>query len=852
MARDAKPKEEMKKIVVAGDLTFDWFEVLESPEAPASKENGECPNWLDYPRISRIVKMGGSPLLADFIRKAVDADVISPQFENIRDIPSDNFIHSYATLEKFSKALGKRAGKDAVYRIKEFKGFSGPVSAKPAFVPLINNDPEADIVVLYDEGNGFSNTPSEWPMAIKGRNKPLVLFKMSCPLFEGKLWETVRKNHADRTVIILDADHLREMGVKISRRLSWERTAKDFVWQMASNPELLSLNSCAYIVVRFGLEGAILHTRRGGEVESLLFFDPIFGEDGYLEEFPGRMCGVEAAFVASLTAELAKNGLSGMKQGTSVGLLSSRKLWQLGFGLNPAQLEYPVSEVFKKSSEDKKSIADVVIPNPTVTEPADPDYWCILDDLCLSGLEEVAFNFVIEGKDAALDRIPVGQFRYLRSYDRSEIESFRSIKNLITEYLDSPNIGRPLSIAVFGAPGSGKSFGVTEVAESVAPGKLQKLEFNLSQFHSTDDLVAAFHIVRDVALGGKIPIVFFDEFDSDFGSKLGWLKYFLAPMQDGQFRDGEAIHPIGRAIFVFAGGTCYTFSEFAEEKANGEFKGAKGPDFVSRLRGYVDIKGPNPVNENDRLYVVRRAIFLRFLLQKNAKNIFDNKKMCRIDQGVLRAMIKVPLYKHGVRSMQAILEMSLLSGRKRFEQAALPSPRQLKLHVDEEMFSRFVVRDVLLGSAREVIAKAIHEYYQKNPKGKRKEDDPAMADWNNLQEDLKESNRQQADNIPVKLKAIGCDFIPVIGRKPKLVKFKEKELKKIIEIMAEIEHDRYVAERFSQGWSAGRRNATKKTSPYLVEWEKLPKNIKDYDRQAVRIIPELLALAGFEIYRLKK
>ena len=56
------------------------------------------------------------------------------------------------------------------------------------------------------------------------------------------------------------------------------------------------------------------------------------------------------------------------------------------------------------------------------------------------------------------------------------------------------------------------------------------------------------------------------------------------------------------------------------------FKGAKGPDFLSRHRGYVDIKGPNPVDLDDRLFIVRRAIFLRFLLLKNAKNIFAEMK----------------------------------------------------------------------------------------------------------------------------------------------------------------------------------------------------------------------------------
>lgn len=59
--------------------------------------------------------------------------------------------------------------------------------------------------------------------------------------------------------------------------------------------------------------------------------------------------------------------------------------------------------------------------------------------------------------------------------------------------------------------------------------------------------------------------------------------------------------------------------------------------------------------------------------------------------------------------MEAILDMSMLTGRKIFEQAALPPTQQLKLHVDAEMFSRLVVRDVLFGGAREILGKAIHE-----------------------------------------------------------------------------------------------------------------------------------------------
>ena len=60
--------------------------------------------------------------------------------------------------------------------------------------------------------------------------------------------------------------------------------------------------------------------------------------------------------------------------------------------------------------------------------------------------------------------MPVGEFGALLTADRREIEGFRSIQNLIGEYCSLARPPRPLSIAVFGPPGSGKSFAVTQIA----------------------------------------------------------------------------------------------------------------------------------------------------------------------------------------------------------------------------------------------------------------------------------------------------------------------------------------------------------------------------------------------------
>jgi hypothetical protein len=61
-----------------------------------------------------------------------------------------------------------------------------------------------------------------------------------------------------------------------------------------------------------------------------------------------------------------------------------------------------------------------------------------------------------------------------------------------------------------------------------------------------------------------------------------------------------------------------------------------------------------------------------------------------IDEGVLRAFLAIDEYIHGARSMQAIVEMSTLSGKPRFERSSLPARRQLALHVDAGRFLELV------------------------------------------------------------------------------------------------------------------------------------------------------------------
>lgn len=150
--------------------------------------------------------------------------------------------------------------------------------------------------------------------------------------------------------------------------------------------------------------------------------------------------------------------------------------------------------------------------------------------------------------------------------------------------------------------------------------------------------------------------------------------------------------------------------------------------------------------------------------------------------------------------------------------------------------------EVLLHREMDAGAIATHDDYRaKRRQGAHDPNDPALLPWESLDEDLKDSNRQQADHMEVKLRAIGLTITaPDTGTT--VTSFTPEE----VEILARMEHDRWNADRFLAGWSyaPGKKDIENKTSPWLVGWKDLPEEIREYDREAVRNIPHLVQLLG--------
>jgi hypothetical protein len=346
----------------------------------------------------------------------------------------------------------------------------------------------------------------------------------------------------------------------------------------------------------------------------------------------------------------------------------------------------------------------------------------------------------VSGRDDRVRRfclaVPFAKFGGLIVAERDQIETFRGIERLLTDYCRDtyPSIDKssgntihkfrhevPLSIAVFAPPGAGKSFAVKEIARQLGYGPDDIQEFNVAQFRQVKDLDDAFSSIQkrfdkhkqDIKKYQaddremkklKPPLAFFDEFDCALGTEgLGWLKYFLAPMQDGIFGPSRA--KIDRAIFVFAGGVHKSFEEFdpriefpkeelgyqVSEEYDREIKkfaDRKGPDFISRLRAYIDIPEAN-AEPGHAKHFLRRAIQLRGLLE-NKVHFAEEGELAHVDEALIYALLTVDRYRHGVRSMEAVLRMCTphdeAGKQKHLHITSLPERPQLNMHVNAEKF----------------------------------------------------------------------------------------------------------------------------------------------------------------------
>lgn len=163
------------------------------------------------------------------------------------------------------------------------------------------------------------------------------------------------------------------------------------------------------------------------------------------------------------------------------------------------------------------------------------------------------------------------------------------------------------------------------------------------------------------------------------------------------------------------------------------------------------------------------------------------------------------------------------------------------------LLDRLCTRDDVVGESLDRLARAAHEdyYRRKLAEGERPGARPSLRPWAELDEHYRESNRQQADHLPVKLRAVGCRAVPAAEAAPGFA-FTAAE----VELLATMEHARWCARHLLDGWTRGDvRDDAAKVHPCLVPWEQLGEQFRDNDRAAARQVPALLALVGQGVVR---
>jgi ATPase family associated with various cellular activities (AAA) len=555
---------------------------------------------------------------------------------------------------------------------------------------------------------------------------------------EPGLWSHLKEHHANQTIIIVNADLLRFTGAPMSKRTSWERTAEDCISALEdpTNLKLAPFAAFAHVIVRFGVAGAMHYYREesSGHKTADLYYDSK-AHDGIFRdvEEEGGIVGNNSVFTSCIAWQLLnpergkKTTTEAITAGIRAAIPACQRFFRAGYGDRTSEA---VSGWPDKWSDPPKDLFIEPKYTSTMLKGHGPTHSLLIDEvkvrrrdgrprwyIAIDATETadnrllLAHDIVRRGVDVVLNNprfkgergvfAPLGTFGNLKSIDRDEMESFYAISNIIRQYLKViDNVAGPMSIAVFGPSGSGKSYTVREIVKGIDPAIDQSFfEINMAQMSSTKELASYLLRVHDVISAGKTPLVFFDEFDCSLDDvPLGWLKYFLAPMEGGTFKHpDEGVFRLGRGIFVFAGGTTPRYDLFVKagsaktEEASKAFRSAKGPDFLSRLRGHINVKGINAAaagsgQEGDSLYPLRRAIILRSLLERTGL-ITEVDNIAQIDGSLLNALLILRTrgtrksFRYDTRSLKTVIDMCLrLHGR--IEKASLAPPDVLDMHID--------------------------------------------------------------------------------------------------------------------------------------------------------------------------
>ncbi len=122
---------------------------------------------------------------------------------------------------------------------------------------------------------------------------------------------------------------------------------------------------------------------------------------------------------------------------------------------------------------------------------------------------------------------------------------------------------------------------------------------------------------------------------------------------------------------------------------------------------------------------------------------------------------------------------------------------------------------------------------------------PTLIPWYMLDEEIREDNRSAVDHINIKLRSLGQltdpDYFDYPGKSN--VDYNFINDSKIVEQLAEMEHRRWMANKYLYGWEYGKQRDVKaRKHESLIDFEKLDKLTRDIDLEQVKHIREIIEI----------
>ncbi|MCK0165637.1 RyR domain-containing protein [Marinobacter sp. S6332] len=143
-------------------------------------------------------------------------------------------------------------------------------------------------------------------------------------------------------------------------------------------------------------------------------------------------------------------------------------------------------------------------------------------------------------------------------------------------------------------------------------------------------------------------------------------------------------------------------------------------------------------------------------------------------------------------------------------------------------------------------ARLLHEAYVAKEQSKAEQRGepllPNVKSWEDLKENVRDSNRRVADHFEVKVRALGCHLVPRNAGNEAVITSED------LEMLAEMEHNRWWADRALNGWTYGQqRDDRKKVHPNMVPYEALSESDKQKDRDFVLEVAKVFRHEGLII-----